>query len=376
MLNEKEQKLIEKVLGKGAEVVSPLLGGMMNVSYIVKDAKGGRYVLYLPTEQANEMVDRPLEKEHQKIVYSLGITSKNVYFDETTGIKINEYIEGDSLDRIPTFDYEKVAKVLHTLHNSIMLSREDYAPFVRFEDIYEKEALSFQEGVNDTYQELRTFLFNRRDYLESQMKVLCHNDAQRSNFVKTPNDEYYLIDFEFMGNNDPIYDIATFGNSTVAEGRKLLDVYFDGNPSEDKIKRYYLWRIFVSLQWYNVAITKHFRGEGEKHSFDFMSVANHFLSNAKDAYDGYHKEVKDANPDDFTIQLIISTLDKIRHFLRKDGGDCEFVAYRDGIVYVRMVGACDGCAYAGADIKEMVEVILQEEVPGVLEVRLYQDFGV
>lgn len=73
---------------------------------------------------------------------------------------------------------------------------------------------------------------------------------------------------------------------------------------------------------------------------------------------------------DSTEQLIIATLDKIRHFLQKDGGDCEFVSFKDGVVYVRMRGACQDCMYANADIKELVEVILQEEVPGVVEVRL------
>ena len=67
---------------------------------------------------------------------------------------------------------------------------------------------------------------------------------------------------------------------------------------------------------------------------------------------------------------IITTLDKIRHFLQKDGGDVRFVAFKEGVVYVQMQGACQDCMFANADIKELVEVILQEEVPGVLEVRL------
>ena len=73
---------------------------------------------------------------------------------------------------------------------------------------------------------------------------------------------------------------------------------------------------------------------------------------------------------DSTEQLIIETLDKIRHFLQKDGGDVSFVKFEEGVVYVRMHGACQGCAYADADIKELIQVILQEEVPGVLEVRV------
>jgi thiamine kinase-like enzyme len=373
MTNEEIKNLINKILGDGAEIVHEVLGGMMNISYLVKDKEGKQYILYIPTEQANEMVDRPLEKENQRIAYELGITSENVYFDTTTGIKMNRYIEGSSIDKIADFDYKKIAELFKKLHRSIMLSREDYNPFERFIG-YEKEALSFQEA-SPIYQEFRKFVFDKQSYLERQLLSLSHNDAQRSNIVKDLNGNYFLIDFEFVGNNDEIYDIATFGNGVVSEGRKLLDYYFNNKPTEDQIKRYYLWRMFVSLQWYNVAITKHYRGEGEKHQFSFLEVANHFLANAKDAYDGYHLEVKDKEVEDDTIRLIISTLDKVRHFLRKDGGDCEFVSFVDGVVYVRMQGACQGCSYAYNDIKDLVEVILQEEVPGVVEVRLSDDFA-
>ena len=370
MENQEIQNLIDKILGEGSEIVSPLVGGMMNVSYIVKDKSNKKYVLYISTEQANEMVDRPLEKEHQRIVYELGITSKNIYFDTEKGIKINEFIEGSSIDKVDAFDYSKVASIFKALHNSIMLSREDYSPFERFEGTYEKEALSFQKEVSPLYKELRDFLFSQKDYLQSQRKTLCHNDAQKSNIVRSSDNNYYFIDFEFMGNNDPIYDVACFGNGLVSEGRKLLEEYCDHNPNQEQIKRYYLWRVYISLQWYNVAITKHYRGEGEKHGFNFLDVAAHFLNNAKDAYDGYKLEINEDEENKDTIKLIISTLDKIRHFLRKDGGDCEFVSFKDGIVYVKMIGACQGCSYAYSDVKELVEVILQEEVPGVVEVRL------
>mgnify|MGYP002625195592 CR=1 FL=1 len=73
---------------------------------------------------------------------------------------------------------------------------------------------------------------------------------------------------------------------------------------------------------------------------------------------------------DSNEQLILLTLDKIRHFLQRDGGDVEFVSFKDGVVEVRMQGACQGCMFALSDIKDLVEVILQEEVPGVVEVKL------
>ena len=71
-----------------------------------------------------------------------------------------------------------------------------------------------------------------------------------------------------------------------------------------------------------------------------------------------------------TEKQIIATLDKIRHFLQKDGGDVQFVRFEDGVVYVSLHGACQDCMFANDDIKGLVEVILQEEVPGIVEVRL------
>lgn len=277
---------IKGVLSPDAEILSSLQGGMMNDSSIITDGKK-KYVLYISTAQANEMVDRALEKEHQAIVFSLGITSKNVYFDTDKGIKINEFIEGSSLDKINEYDIKKVAKLLHILHNSTVLSKLDYGPFNRLLG-YENELKSFVPGRDEMYLEVRNELFKHREYLENQKKVLCHNDAQKSNIIKSNNNEYFLIDFEFMGNNDPIYDIATFGNAEVKEGFELLKEY-EPNPSKDLKKRYYLWRMYVSLQWNTVALIKHYRGEGEIHHFNFLDVAAHFLANAYIAYQEFKK---------------------------------------------------------------------------------------
>ena len=74
-----------------------------------------------------------------------------------------------------------------------------------------------------------------------------------------------------------------------------------------------------------------------------------------------------------TIKLIKRTLDKIRPFLQRDGGDCEFDSFEDGIVYINVSGACEGCALINEDIESGVEVILMEEVPGVIAVRLASD---
>ena len=71
-----------------------------------------------------------------------------------------------------------------------------------------------------------------------------------------------------------------------------------------------------------------------------------------------------------TIKLIKETLDKVRPFINRDGGDIEFVDFIDGIVYVNMKGACADCIMIDSTLSDGIEIILQEEVPGVIAVKL------
>ena len=263
--------------------LAKLQGGMMNRSQII-ELEGKKYVWYTPTAQANEMVDRKLEKSNIDKVYPLGITSKNLVF-YSDGMKINEFIEGSSLNLIDDFDTKEVAKLLHKLHDSNVLSDKDYLPFVKVEN-YIKETESLNIKLDEDFYILYKDINSKRDFLESQKLTICHNDFQRSNIIKSSDNHYYVIDFEFMMNNDPIFDIAAFGNNDVKEGYQLLKDYYD-ELDENKITRFFYWRMLLSLQWYLVALIKDKKGEGKEHGFDFYQVAQFFLGNAKTAKQMY-----------------------------------------------------------------------------------------
>ena len=79
---------------------------------------------------------------------------------------------------------------------------------------------------------------------------------------------------------------------------------------------------------------------------------------------------------DKTIELIKETLDKVRPFINRDGGDVEFVDFIDGIVYVNMKGACADCMLIDSTLSDGIEIILMEEVPGVLGVKLATEMPV
>jgi Fe-S cluster biogenesis protein NfuA len=66
---------------------------------------------------------------------------------------------------------------------------------------------------------------------------------------------------------------------------------------------------------------------------------------------------------------VLEVLDKLRPFLQRDGGDCELVDVEDGIVKLRLVGACGSCPSSTITLKAGIERALLEEVEGVVEVQ-------
>ncbi|MDD2258406.1 MAG: NifU family protein [Bacilli bacterium] len=68
-------------------------------------------------------------------------------------------------------------------------------------------------------------------------------------------------------------------------------------------------------------------------------------------------------------------LDKVRPYIQNDGGDVEFVRIENGIVFVKMLGACVGCASVDVTLTEAIETIILEEVPGIIGVeQVFDDF--
>jgi Fe-S cluster biogenesis protein NfuA len=65
---------------------------------------------------------------------------------------------------------------------------------------------------------------------------------------------------------------------------------------------------------------------------------------------------------------VLEVLDKLRPFLQRDGGDVELVEIEDGIVKLRLVGACGSCPSSTITLKAGIERALFEEVEGIKEV--------
>lgn len=68
-------------------------------------------------------------------------------------------------------------------------------------------------------------------------------------------------------------------------------------------------------------------------------------------------------------QKVEEALSKIRPALQRDGGDVELVEVDpEGIVKVRLTGACGGCPMSAITLKQGIEKIIKQEVPEIKEV--------
>ncbi len=72
--------------------------------------------------------------------------------------------------------------------------------------------------------------------------------------------------------------------------------------------------------------------------------------------------------DEELLEPCKKVLESCLHILHKDGGDLEFLGVKNGIVYVRLLGACKGCAAANTTLKLGLEKALKEQIDNNLTI--------
>lgn len=75
-------------------------------------------------------------------------------------------------------------------------------------------------------------------------------------------------------------------------------------------------------------------------------------------------------------ESVEQAIDEIRPALRMDGGDCEVVNIDEsqGVVQLRLLGACGGCPMSTLTLKSGIERIVKERAPQVREVVTLEAF--
>ncbi|MGL4383068.1 MAG: phosphotransferase [Bacilli bacterium] len=259
---------------------SRLMGGMSNYTYHVIGEKQ-EYTFRIPGKGASNFVDRNIEQQVVLDIKDLDLMPQPIYFDVASGYKIAPYIKGKILSEIAIKPYQEIAKLLKKLHQGPILA-SDYKPLKRLE--------KYEKLINNEDKLYHSLKAKWLEIYETKLKGVAlkatHGDSQVSNFIIQDNGIINLVDWEFAGNNDPIYDIACFGNVDFEDAMQLLNAYFT-NPSKQELERLYAWRMFQCLQWHNVAMYKHIIGLSDELMVDFAFFANAYLSKAKQFLDRY-----------------------------------------------------------------------------------------
>lgn len=69
------------------------------------------------------------------------------------------------------------------------------------------------------------------------------------------------------------------------------------------------------------------------------------------------------------VKKIKDIIEELKPFLINDGGALEYIDFKDGIVYVKLGGACADCSFLDVTLKDGIEQMLMNEIKEVKEVR-------
>lgn len=266
-INSIKEKLVEilEVDSDDIEEVSPA-GGMTNKNYLVK-ITGDEYILRIPGNGTESMINRINEKHNSTLANKLDIDTDILYFDEISGIKISKLIEDAETINSQTAKREEnmelITSILRKLHNSGVEFNNRFNVFneiIKYEDLLEKA-----NGSNfEDYKEVREIIMNLEKELEALGVELrpCHNDTVPENFIKG-KDKLYLIDWEYSGTNDPMWDLAAHiieCDFDEEEEELFLQKYFKTDSVEEKYKKkiliYKICQDFLWSIWTNIKEAK------------------------------------------------------------------------------------------------------------------------
>ncbi len=62
------------------------------------------------------------------------------------------------------------------------------------------------------------------------------------------------------------------------------------------------------------------------------------------------------------VSKINEIIDSIRIYVNQDGGDIDFLKFEDGYVYIKILGACVGCAFVENTYNDGLEELLKDEL--------------
>ena len=244
------------------------IGGLSNKNFKVT-LHDREYVLRVPGIGSEGMVVRSFEEQNSLQGCRMGISPGIPYFDDRTGIKLTDYIHNAETLNPATVqrrdNLRQIASIYQTLHHSNIRFNND---FNVFHEIRKYESLmSESKGVMyDGYEAVRPKIFAMEDRLNSLGVQLspCHNDAVPENFIRSEEGKVFIIDWEYSGMNDPMWEFAAlFLESGFSEESKdfFLDCYYQGSIPQGAREKILIYEFLMDMLWAIWTIIKEAQGD-------------------------------------------------------------------------------------------------------------------
>ena len=251
------RKALKKVLGDVNCICVERMGGLTNRTYKIELESGEIYVVRIPGEGTEELICRADEKVSTQLACELGIDAPMLYFGED-GTKVTKYISGAqtlTADKLRQKEIIiQIARIFNTLHCS---SCNTGVPFEVFD-----MALSYEKIIQNNHVVLYEDYFLIKDkvmqikaHVEREgevKKVPCHNDSLCGNWVLSDKGQLFLIDWEYAGMNDAMWDLADISieaEYSEKDDSFLLREYFGRAPLRDEIERFEANKIYLDFLW-------------------------------------------------------------------------------------------------------------------------------
>jgi len=191
--------------------LEPLVGGLNNHSWRL-DVGGRRYVVRLSSDGDESLgVDRGSEAALLATAGAAGLAPTLVACDLENRLLITHYVDGEVWTLADACDPHNIARMAHALTS---LHGLEVPAGVRVRSFHE-QALRLERVVRATGERADAPLaaragevFTRLDAAKAR-RTLCHDDLHHLNVVDDGR-RLTLIDWEYGGHGDPIFDLASF----------------------------------------------------------------------------------------------------------------------------------------------------------------------
>ena len=237
------------------EDITVLKKGMTNRSFLFA-SQGQKYIMRIPGEGTDQLINRAEEASVYKTIDGLGICDDLVYINPTNGYKITKFLAGARVcDAESDDDLKRCMEKLRAFHERKLKVDHFFDIFGKI-DFYES-LWGGQPSEYKDYKKTKAKVLELKALIDEWVKpedyALTHIDAVPDNFLFT-DDGLRLIDWEYAGMQDTDVDIAMFCIYALYDRKKvdhLIDIYFDGQCPKERRLKIYCYIAACGLLWSN-----------------------------------------------------------------------------------------------------------------------------